>query len=171
MSTSAKLPPLPAAFIANVVRSDGLWYRIYHGGLNRVRIDNYQGEVCRSISITLGDLGRGYTFIPATKTYSIAHFPPILNTQQFDPTEDYSWAEIGQETVNGVLCTKFAGRLTQPDRVANWVFVDPKTGIRLKTQTFNKLGDPVLSIEFRQVEVGPPPADVFEPLEGYRLTP
>lgn len=86
----------------------------------------------------------------------------MLSEAEADMEGDIEWEHVGKETLDShevdVYDTYAKGRLARRARV----YVDVETHIRWKTVTYNRLGKEVVTIETRNVTIGPPPASVFE---------
>jgi len=77
------------------------------------------------------------------------------------------WEFVRDEVLDGETVKCFNAYLPGQSRPYEVVYVQPETGIRVRAVTYNRNGDEVLTIETRNVVIGPPPKKVFEIPEGY----
>lgn len=161
MSTDTISPiPLPEQFSATIARSDALTSRIYVDG-ERKRVENdtpngLEVVVCRP------DLGVVYTLHPEEKTYFETPF--IAEVVAYSPDDQRRWLLLGEETINGRQCLKYQV-LRKGDTsgvVRELCYVDPDLGMRVRIVTFNRLGRHVLTCDYQDVHLGPPPPDLFD---------
>ncbi len=160
MTKSDSLPPRPESYIADIVRSDGRWSRVYRDR-GQMRVELYNGETCTQIFIWL-DTGSGYTLTPASRTYT-SHFQPGANLASLaGQASPLSWRLTGQEAIEGTLCSRYEGSLpAELDQPINVTYVDNSTHLTRRSYSMNRIGEIALTVEWRNVVVGPSPPDVF----------
>jgi hypothetical protein len=104
-------------------------------------------------------------------TYSQAKMPDGMD-RPFNPDTLYDWSEDGTEVIDGRRCRRFVGRYREarcPIGGAHEVcFVDAKTGMRRRADSYDEKGEFVARLEYLNAKVGPPPRHVFEMPEGYK---
>lgn len=151
---------LPGTFRADIVRSDGLGQSTVYMTPTMRRIDNYVNGTLASITISRSDESRLWKHDLLTGS---VHEFPLPEIGDYDPTEECSWRYAGTEQVDGFECDKYE-LLHQhiPNYVTKTVAVDSQTQMRIRLQTFNKLGQMVLTVEYKNIHVGPLPLSYFE---------
>jgi hypothetical protein len=164
------LPPLPARYSAEVVRSDGDRTILYVDGWMR-RLEIYPKTGHPTIVISRPDKGVIWSFTPHAKTYSQAKLPRGLE-RAFDPDTLYDWTEDGTEMIDGRRCRRFVGRYREPSGPIGDAHevccVDSNTGMRRRVVSFDVNGDLALTIDYLNAKVGRPSLAVFEMPEGYK---
>jgi hypothetical protein len=161
-STRCRPIPLPLQYSAEIVRSDGLSSKLYLDGMKRCIEDAVAGITTR-IVIWRPDLGKSYVIEMATRTYFTVPFTPEFQAAaSVDIEDDVEWEHADTESLDlrpvDIYDVFPLGGTCRRARV----YVDTERHIRLKNITFNKLGKQVLTIETKNVVMGPPPASVFE---------
>ena len=159
--------PLPLQYSAEIVRSDGERGKVYlDGGKRRAEL-TVNGVT--QMTIWRPDLGEFYAINLEAQTYAshtiTAKDDAIMSADIEDDVEwEYVATErLGEHTVD--VYDVFAR--DSVDRQAR-IYVDREAHIRWKEVTFNKLGKEALTIERQNVEIGPPPASIFELPSGLR---
>jgi hypothetical protein len=158
------LPQLPRAYSRETVRSDGSVTRIFTDGV-RSRIDGNDGDgKPKTITISRPDLGVAWSVDPKLNIYNESKVSAADYDQVANPEDGEEWEEEGTEVVGGVECKRYRGTRKGSDSslAHTMIFVDPNTGIRHRTVTFDKTGKQRLVIETKAVKMGPPDASVFE---------
>lgn len=153
--------PLPLQYSAEILRSDGDESKVHIDG-SKTRVEQTVAGVT-TIAIWRPDLGRGYSIEADTGMYSMIPITPDMETvASGDVEEDVEWEYVATEPFGSRTVNVFDVFGKGDARRRSRVYVDSETHIRWKEVTFNKLGRQVLVIETRNVEIGPPPASVFE---------
>jgi outer membrane lipoprotein-sorting protein len=153
--------PVPRQYTSEIIRSDGDHIKVYMD-LNRRRSEQTVGDMTR-ITIWRSDLGVMYGIDCNCRTYQKYRITPDMEAVvTTDVEDDVEWElvttePLGPHTVD-VYDIYPKGKKLRRARI----WVDNKTHIRWKEVTYNEFGDEVLTIEARNVEVGPPPDSVFE---------
>src|SRR5262245_52783817 len=164
------IPPLPKQFSAEMICSDGDRTMIYVDNWTR-RLDMYPKTSHPRIVINHPDKEVIWSLTPHTKTYSQSKLPRGLE-RAFDPDTLYDWREEGTEIIDGRIHRRFVGRYRQtrtPIGDAREVcFVDARTGMRRRVDSYDKRGKLVLTIDYRNAKVGRPPRKVFDMPAGYK---
>jgi outer membrane lipoprotein-sorting protein len=164
------LPPFPKRYTAEMVCSNGDRRMLYVDGLN-MRMEEYPKTGDATILISRPDKHVIWSLSPNTKTYSQAKMPDGME-RAFNPDTLYDWAEYGMETIDGRRCRRFVGRYKEargPIGDAHEVcFVDAKTGMRRRMDSYDMKGKLVATIDYLNAKVGAPSWQVFEMPEGYK---
>jgi hypothetical protein len=158
--TRQKPVPLPDQYSAEIVRSDGESARVFIDGEMRRTEALVAGA--RNIVIARPDLGEIYTILPDRGAYMRSRLNQEMLSLLREGEEDEEWEFIGDEALNGEPVRKYRAYVAgspSPDRI---VFIQPHTGIRLRTVTLNRNGAEVLTVDTRNVVIGAPPKALFE---------
>jgi outer membrane lipoprotein-sorting protein len=153
--------PLPLQYSAEIVRSDGDKSKIYTDGRKSSTEQTVSGMT--TISIWRPDLGKMYGIEVDTKIYTTHSITPEMEAiAAVDIEDDIEWEYVATELFSShtVDIYDVFGKGESHRRAR--IYVDKETHIRWKTVTFNQFGKEVLTIETKNVEIGPPPASVFE---------
>ena len=129
-----------------------------------------QGAGNGNIMILRGDLSKRYVLNPSNKTYVEAPLDPRMLES---PTD---WAKkmgllhekVGTEEVNGELCDKY--RYSPDPKTANTQNRQGVTGFIWVGQTTHMLvksENPGSTAEWKNIQLGPPDASLFEPPADY----
>lgn len=157
--------PLPRQYSAEIVRSDGDAGRVFVDGLLRRTEATVNGTT--SIAISRPDLCCLYMLFPDTKSYMASPLTDdFLSVVETDDVGE-QWEFVRDDLLDGETVKCFHAYLPGQLRPYEVVYVQPETGIRVRAVTYNQNGDEVLTIETRNVVIGPPPKEVFEIPEGY----
>jgi hypothetical protein len=74
--------------------------------------------------------------------------------------------------IDGRRCRRFIGIYREASGplgdAHELYFIDAKTGMRRRVMTFDVKGKLVLTIDYLNAKIGPPPRDVFEIPQGYK---
>lgn len=156
--------PLPRQYSAEQARSDEdaiLTIYVDHG---KQRTEETHAGVT-TIHIWRQDLGSAYRIEIEgdSQTYFTVPITAEMGAMaESDVEGDVEWEHIGTESLDShevdVFDTYAKGESARRSRV----YVDVETHIRWKTVTFNRLGKEVVTVETRNVSIGPPPTSVFE---------
>lgn len=164
------LPPFPESYTTEMVHSDGDRTLLYVDGWLR-RLEMYPKGGRTSIIISRSDKRVIWSLTPDTKTYSQGKMPEGME-RAFDPDTLYDWSEDGTETIDGRRCRRFVGRYRETGgRIGDAhevCFVDAKTGMRRRVDSYDGKGKLVATIDYLNAKVGPPPRHVFEMPAGYK---
>lgn len=153
--------PLPRQYSAETVRSDGDKGRIFTDG-QKLRTEQTVNDVT-TISLWRPDVGKGYRIALATNTYTTHAITPEMEAALAVHVEDdVEWEHVGTEPFGARSVDVYDVYEIGTARRRSRIHVDCETGIRWKEVTFNKLGKEVLTIETKNVAIGPPPPSVFE---------
>jgi hypothetical protein len=143
---------------------------LYVDGWTR-RLEFYPKSGPHSVVISRADKRVIWSLSPDSKTFSQAKMPDGME-RAFDPDTLYDWSEDGVEIIDGRRCWRFVGRYREargPIGDAHEVcFVDAKSGMRRRTDSYDTKGKLVATIDYLNVKIGPPPRQVFEMPEGYK---
>jgi hypothetical protein len=135
------------------------------GWMQRIEIPHQHMVV-----ISRPDRGVMWQLDTEARTYRQAKLPEHLE-DAFNPDMLDDWTKEGTEKIDGRRYLRFVARSVHPDRahaIREVCFVDPKTHIRRRITTFDKSGKGVVTIDWLNVVVGPPPREVFNIPEGYK---
>lgn len=164
------IPPLPKRFSAEVIRSDGDRTLIYVDGWSK-RLDIYPKTGHPSIVISRPDKEVIWSLAPHTKTYCQSKLPRGFE-RAFNPDTLYAWTEEGTEKIDDRIYRRFVGRYREtrtPIGAARDVcFVDRRTGMRRRVDSYDKRGKLVLRIDYLNAKIGRLPGNVFEIPPGYK---
>jgi hypothetical protein len=159
--------PLPVQYSAEIIRSDGNISKVYLDGTKR-RVEQTINGVTR-ISIWRPDLGEVYGIEWDAQTYtSHTITTERITTLCADVEEDVEWEYVATEPFGSRTVEVYDIFTERTERRRARVYVDSETHIRWKEVTFNKLGREVMTIETKNVAIGPPPSSVFELPPGLR---
>ena len=159
--------PLPRQYSAEIVRSDGDTGRVFVDGMMCRTQANVDGRMT-NIVISRSDRSCLYTIFPDTNAYMTSPLTDEMLSIVESEGMDEEWEFVGDETLDGVTVKRFNAFLPGQSHPHCVLYVHPETGIRVRTVTFNRNGDEVLTIETRNVEIGPPPKELFEIPEGMK---
>jgi hypothetical protein len=158
--------PLPEQYSAELGRSDGGVIRVFmNGSKRRVEMRHPGGQV--QITIGRPDLERIYSIDPDRLTYQEYPVPGEALENPEGPDDDEEWRLIGEEQLDGQALDLYESRLRGREQPHARVLVDPLSGIRVRTLTLNLAGEPVLTIETRNVKLGVPDDLHFQIPPGY----
>jgi hypothetical protein len=131
----------------------------------RRRLEHYRdGMLERTIiSDPANRLIRTYRAHP--KQCLVTPMPADLSTGVWNPDEGAAFTAEESEMVTGHACTRF--RVERGSVLAEYRWYDEASGLCLKTQTFDRLGRPVLTIDCSDIQQGRPAESLFEPLAGF----
>lgn len=156
--------PLPRQYSAQQAQSDEdaiLTIYMDHG---KQRTEETHGGVT-TIQIWRQDLGSAYRI--EIEGDSRAYFTIPITTElgavaEADVEGDVEWEHVSTEPFEARTVDIYDVYEIGTARRRSRIHVDCETGIRWKEVTFNKLGKEVLTIETKNVAIGPPPPSVFE---------
>lgn len=172
--TLDKIPPipLPASFRATIVRSDGDVSKVWLDGSKR-RVELTAKNHPSTATIFRPDLGVMYSVNTDEETF--VEYPVgaseigVINANIEDGEV---WQHVGNSEIDGNSVDKYESWAV--DSKSNYprqlVFVDRETKMRRRVVTINKLGNPVLTIDYRDIVLGPQPPEVFEVPKGFTKT-
>ena len=158
--------PLPQQYSADVVRSDGDSGRVFVDGMTRRTEANVGGM--SNIVISRPDKRCLYTILPNLNGYMKSPLTEEMLSAMHCEDVGEAWEFVGEETLDGTTVRRFNAFLPGQSRPYEVVYVQPATGIRVRTVTLNRNGDEVLTVETRNVVMGPPPKEMFEIPEGMK---
>jgi hypothetical protein len=158
---------LPLQYSAEILRSDGGKIAVYLDGAKR-RVEQTVAGTTRT-TIWRPDLGKCYGIECDTQTYTTHSITPEVEAVAAkDVEDDEEWEYVATEPFGSRTADVYDVYAIGTARRRARVYVDSETHIRWKEVTFNKLGKEVLTIETKNVVMGPPPATVFELPTGLR---
>lgn len=158
--TRQKPIPLPEQYSAEIVRSDGEFARVFIDGLMRRTEATVGGS--RNIVISRPDLGEIYTVLPDCGAYMRSQLSDEMLSSLRQGELDEEWELVDFEVLNGEPVTKYRTYLPGSLHPHKVVFVQPDTGIRLRTVTLNRIGAEVLTVDMTTVVIGAPSKELFE---------
>jgi hypothetical protein len=163
------LPPLPKRYSAEIVRSDGDGSRIFTDGI-RQRVEVYDASGIRSIVIARPDRGVAWSLKRGTTVFFETPFSLKVAQRVLDPTSLLDWEEEGTELIEGTECIRYRGRYKSSAGAAyELCFVEPASGIRRRSVTFDMTGAQKLTVNWHSVNLESPDLEIFEIPQGYSV--
>jgi hypothetical protein len=156
--------PLPPQYSAEQSRSDKDAIRRIYVDRGKQRTEVTQHGVS-TIQIWRPDIGSAYRIEISGDSQSYFTIPittEMLAEAEADMEDDIEWEHIGTESLDSHEVDVFDAFAKGESARRSRVYVDIQTHIQWKTITFNRLGKEVVTVETRNVMIGPPPASVFE---------
>ncbi len=168
--THSVLPPMPKLFSAEIIRSDGIYNKIWTDGF-RKRVEFYNENGLQSILISRPDKGISWNFLmPDCKVVQELPLSREVMESIFDPTTLLEWTSDGIELIDGHECLRFIGHynfLGVPVGEAyELAYIDRASSMYRRKIIYNKKGKQSLIIDYRSVILEAPDLSVFELPEG-----
>jgi hypothetical protein len=168
----ARMPRQPSSYSATIKRSDGKLSKVaIHGDQRRIELF-VSGGSPNSIVVSDPTKRQLFSYDPGTRKCFVSRLPfgMLLLRDFIDRVSRFFGTKYfpeKAEMVNGFTCTCFG--LPRNGQIIERCWVDEDSGLTIRKQTYDLTGKPVLTINFIDIVIGPPPQEIFEQLHGYEF--